>query len=212
MGKGSKVFHLAREALNLYLNSLIYIMHRPLSSSSVWPYCRTDKSSCGCSRYEGTALALHSLSVTYYTAASKQWLSQQSHSQLAWLMQPSRSPGRKDHHIILQGFSKGSFAPSFLFNCRTSKMTVVLSVKQEARPAELRGSGGQTRRFTELVDCGRQRLVTICDFTSTPTMSSNNDRPTNISRISDVPEMPTECSRGSLCQFTEIWILSELLK
>src|SRR6218665_89264 len=43
------------------------------------------------------------------------------------------------------------------------------------------GLGGQTRRFTELVDCGRQRFVTICDFASAPTMSSNNDRPTKIS-------------------------------
>src|SRR6218665_2978155 len=142
----------------------------------------TCKSSCGYSRYEGTALALHSLSVTYCTAASKQWLSLQSHSQLSWLMLPSEDPGRKDHHIILQGPVKGSFAPSrFSFNCRTSKMTVVLSVKQKARPAELRGSGGDSQRFTELVDCGRQRLVTICDFTSTPTKSSNNERSTKIS-------------------------------
>src|SRR6218665_1086864 len=181
MGEGSIVFHLAREALNLYLNSLIYIMHRPLSSSSVWPQCRTDKSSCGYSRYEGTVLALHSLSVTYCTAASKQWLSLQSHSQLSWLMLPSGGPVRKDHHIILQGPLKGSFAPSlFSFNCM-SKMTVVLSVKQKARPTELRGSGGQSRRFIKLVDCGRQRGVTMCDFTSTPTMSSKNERPTKIS-------------------------------
>ena len=57
----------------------------------------------------------------------------------------------------------------------------VLSVKEEIRPAELRDSGRQTRRFTKLVDCGRQRFVTICDFTSTPTMSSNNDRQAKIS-------------------------------
>jgi len=60
-------------------------------------------------------------------------------------------------------------------------MRVVLSVKQEARPVELRGSGGQSRRFTEWVDCGRQRFATMCDFTSAPTILSNNDRPIKIS-------------------------------
>ena len=108
--------------------------------------------SCGHSRYKGTALALHSLSVTYCTAASKQFLSQQSRSQLA-CCHPEVLVGR-----IIRSFFTGSFerklsAFSFSFNCRTSKMTVVLSVKQKARPAELRGSGGQTRRFTELGDC-----------------------------------------------------------
>src|SRR6218665_3374860 len=143
----------------------------------------TDKSSRGYSQYEGTALALHSLSVTYCTAASKQWLSQQSHTQLSWLMLPSESSGRKDHHTNHSSgyFERKLCAFSFSFNCRTSKMTVVLSVKKEARSAELRGSGGKTRRFTEFVDCGRQKFVTICDFTSAPTMSSNNDRPTKMS-------------------------------
>src|SRR6218665_526476 len=113
----------------------------------------TDKSSCGYSRYEESGLVLHSLSVTYCTAASKQWLSQQSHSQLSWLMLPSGSSGRKDHHT---NHSSGSFerklcAFSFSFNCRTSKMTVVLSVKQEARPAELRGSGGPT--LISIINC-----------------------------------------------------------
>src|SRR6218665_4159728 len=61
--------------------------------------------------------------------------------------------------------SSGSFerklcAFSFLLNCRTSEIRVVLSVKQKARPVELRGSGGQSRRFSEWVDCGRQRFVT----------------------------------------------------
>jgi len=34
------------------------------------------------------------------------------HSQLPWFMLSSGGPGRKDHHIILLGPSKGSFAPS----------------------------------------------------------------------------------------------------
>src|SRR6218665_1725867 len=112
---------------------------------------RTDKSSCCYSRYKESALVLHSLSVTYCTAASKQWLYQQSHSQLSWLVLPSGSSGRKDHHINHSSgfFERKLCAFSFSFNCRTSKMTVVLSIKQEARPAELqRGSGRQTRHLT----------------------------------------------------------------
>src|SRR6218665_2756843 len=70
---------------------------------------------------------------------------------------------------------------SFSFNCRTSKMTVVLSVKQEARPAELRGSGGQTRRFTELVDCwiveGRGLSPSVISHLLQPCHQTTTGRP-----------------------------------
>src|SRR6218665_1240100 len=41
-----------------------------------------------------------------------QFLEAPYYSQLSWLMLPSGGPGRKDHHIILQGPLKESFAPS----------------------------------------------------------------------------------------------------
>src|SRR6218665_1711438 len=52
-----------------------------LSSVIFLSVARTDRSSCCDSQSkEWTASALHSLSVTYCTAALRQWLSQQSHT------------------------------------------------------------------------------------------------------------------------------------
>src|SRR6218665_32874 len=171
------------ETLNLYLNSLISIMHCLVPSSfqcglrsgpiSLPVVSHDTKELRSCSSFfvsdilycciKAMALSAESFTTVMVDAAiRKSWYEGSSHN-------------------FSGSFERKLCAFSFSFNCRTSKMTVVLSVKQEAKPAELRNSGGQTRRFTELVDCGRQRFVTICDFTSTPTMSSNNERQAKIS-------------------------------
>lgn len=152
--------------LQLFLDSTFSVLHYPLSASPTWPWNRMDRSSCSVSRaLEGTASVLHSLSVMNYTAASKQWHVQQSRSQLSWPTLPSGEPGRRDRRSIPQGPLLESLGP-FPFKCRMSKMTVVLSVKQDARPRELSGSGGWSRRLTELMDRGRRRFVTSNVFTS----------------------------------------------
>src|SRR6218665_3626759 len=59
--------------------------------------------------------------------------------------------GWQDHNIILHAgsFERKLCAFSFPFNYRTSEMVVVLSVKQKARPVELRDSGGQNGWIVE---------------------------------------------------------------
>ena len=93
----------------------------------------------------------------------------------------SGDPGRKDHHTILHGPSTGSFVPSLSIQLQNVKddRSPLCEAKGKASRAE--GFRKTVRRLIEYVDCGRQRFATMCDFTSAPTISSNNDRPIKIS-------------------------------